>query len=152
MGWTKNAISSFCRVAAFSAIAIVVTSCSLIKQLESLDAASAPIPAAKLYPSASVPGAWIPTVSGAGLSNSKGTVTITHQTFSKPNTPMIRFQDTGWESSEVLVDLGTFDAANDFGYGSLTLTADALNALCHACKVDLFRNGNFTSPCEPLRN
>jgi len=137
VGWTKNALSGTSQLIAFftllfTVVAISTTGCSLIAKLESLDAAAPPIPAAKLYPGASVPGAWTPTVNGVSSNLTKGTVTTSTQTYQKNGVGMIRFQDS-WGPNEILVDLGNYDAANDFGYsgnsgnGSLTLTADTLN-------------------------
>ena len=120
------------RVLSYSAIVLIFTACSVVDKLASVDAASTPIPPAKLYLGSDVAGAWSPNVSGAGTGNLKNSVTTTTQTFTKTGVGMVRFQDP-WGSKEVLVDLGSFDAANTFGYsgangnGSITLTADTLN-------------------------
>ncbi len=120
------------RILSYSAIVLIFTACSVVDKLAAVDAASTPIPPAKLYLGTDVAGAWSPNVSGSGTSNLKNSVTTTTQTFTKTGVGMVRFQDP-WGSKEVLVDLGSFDAATDFGYngangnGSMTLTADTLS-------------------------
>ena len=152
MGWAKDALPSLFRVKKtmsswdhlmkkvtrwpmFALLAMSINACSLVDKIAAFDAASTPVPPAKLYAGSSVSGAWTPSVSSAGLvANSKGTVTTT--TIALPlqtGVGMVRFQDP-WGSKEVTVDLGSFDATTDFGYdgaghgnGSITLTADAIN-------------------------
>lgn len=144
MGWTKDAISVLfgvklsmggrvhlmnfvARVFLYSAVIINVTACGVIDKLAEIDAASTPIPPAKLYS-----GSWTPNVTGAGIANEKGSVETATTTITQAGVGMVRFQDA-WTGKEITVDLGTFDAANDFGYsgvngnGSITLTADTLN-------------------------
>jgi hypothetical protein len=144
VGWTKDAISVLfgvklsmggrvhlmnfvARVFLYSAVIINVTACGVIDKLAEIDAASTPIPPAKLYS-----GSWTPNVTGAGIANEKGSVETATTTITQAGVGMVRFQDA-WTGKEITVDLGTFDAANDFGYsgvngnGSITLTADTLN-------------------------
>lgn len=115
------------RVFLYSAVIINVTACGVIDKLAEIDAASTPIPPAKLYS-----GSWTPNVTGAGIANEKGSVETATTTITQAGVGMVRFQDA-WTGKEITVDLGTFDAANDFGYsgvngnGSITLTADTLN-------------------------
>lgn len=150
MGWTKDAfsvvfglkLSMGARLHSMHFIAGVLllglgiaplTGCTVIDKISQVDAASTPIPPAKLYSASTVSGGWTPSVTGAGVSNEKGTVTASTQTFTRAGVGMVRFQDS-WGAKEVTVDLGIYDAANDFGYdgsgngnGSMTLTADTLN-------------------------
>jgi len=121
------------RVLVFSLLMVNVTACSVIDKISEVDAASTPVPPAKLYSATDVSGAWSPSVTGAGVANAKGTVETTSQTFTQTGVGMVRFQDP-WGTKEVTVDLGVFNAANDFGYdgsgngnGSITLSAETLN-------------------------
>lgn len=79
-------------------------------------------------------GAWVPSVTGAGAANLKGTVTTSSTTIYRSAVSMVRLNE-GWSGKEVEVNLGTYSAdvnsdgiADDFGpNGSMSLIATTTN-------------------------
>lgn len=91
----------------------LLTSCS-----KKLEPATATVGPAKLSS-----GSWVPSVTGAGSGNTKGTVSITKTEMFFTGKPMVRLNEA-WTGKEVTVALGTYSAA-DFGpNGSMSLVAE----------------------------
>jgi hypothetical protein len=83
--------------------------------------------AARLVSSEDSANGYVPDLAAIGATAARGTVTVTAKTPIQVTGPLVQFNQ-GFSGKEILVDLGEYSQAQDFGVnGSLTLVAKTTN-------------------------